>query len=140
METETSELIRWLVPLENIVAIANPMEDDVWGCGEITITDVLACHDNRLGRDSSGQTPNDSGSKEYNVARIAWLMENYDWNNADEAEPIQIELMEDEYWHPIIDGNHRVAAAMCLGVESITVEISGDIDYCEEILKPISIH
>lgn len=100
-------------------------------------TDVLACHDSRLGRYPAGHTPDDSESKEYNVARISWLMENYDWDNLADDEPIQIELMEDGYWHPIVDGNHRVAAAIVLGLTHVIVETSGDIDYCEHVLKPI---
>lgn len=138
METETEERILWTVPVANIIALSNPMEDDVWGCGIIEEEDVLACEDNRMGRYSSGRTPDDPASIEYNIARISWLMENYDWNNVEDEEPIQIELMEDCHWHVIVDGNHRVAAALILGLEHITVEISGEVDYCENILRPIA--
>lgn len=125
---------RWLVPVSAILDICNPMTQDVWDCGVITQEDVDSCLDNSMGSLPYELTPCDSSSKEYNIARISWLIDNYDWSDNSDREPISMDLMEGETWHPIIDGNHRVAAAACGGVQAVVVSISGDLDYAEEVL------
>jgi hypothetical protein len=73
--------------------------------------------------------------EQYNhFARIKWLMEN-GWQ-----EPISIEVGIPSLgfvpeWM-IDDGNHRTAAAMLMGRETIEVEFSGSVAYFEELFKP----
>jgi hypothetical protein len=66
------------------------------------------------------------------ASRIAWLVENPDWD------PIQLDVGVPElgahvdWW--IEDGNHRCAAALCAGRETIDAEVSGSVDYAEQML------
>ena len=66
------------------------------------------------------------------VERIAFFVVE-GWND-----PIHIDVGVPALGHgvtwPIVDGNHRLAAAFYLKHESIAAEISGQIDYAEEIL------
>jgi ParB-like chromosome segregation protein Spo0J len=39
-------------------------------------------------------------------------------------------------WYPVVDGNHRLAAAIVLKMETIRITPEGDIDYMMEALKP----
>lgn len=138
METETE--IIWIVPTSKIAELYNPMENDVWGCGEITPEDIdLACIEYlSVGRLPAGLTTEDSKTLEYNAARIAWIAENYDWD-ADDSEPITIEISGYGLIPPpIMDGNHRVAAAIYSGVEFLKVEVCGDLEQLKEELQPIS--
>lgn len=111
---------------ELIAAIGNPAEEDIWGCGPITETDVLSCPDPSIGRLPAGMTAEDTQSREYNIARIAWLIENHD-HHAPDHEPIEIAALDLLGSWPILDGNHRLAAAHIAGIKTIPVELHGDI-------------
>lgn len=131
---ETIEAEYWVVPVERLMQMTNPMDDDVWGCGVIEAWEVLSCPDPRVGCLPSGLTAEDSQSKEYNVARIAWLMGNYDWESED-AEPICVEAWPDDYeWYALMDGNHRFSAALLSGRKTIRIMPYGDLDYLAHLL------
>lgn len=114
---------------ELIEATGNPMEEDIWGCGPINLMDVMSCSDISIGRLPAGLTAESTNSLEYNIARIAWLANNYDFEDIEDAEPISIasaHSITSGAW-PILDGNHRVCAALIAGVKNIAVEVEGEI-------------
>lgn len=132
----------WVVPTQNLIELSNPMDDDIWGCGVITMEDVLSCFDFHQASYPYESSEYDTTTREYNIARIAYIAE-YELYKYSEREqtPISVEitLMGDSSLahHPIIDGNHRVAAAHVLNEEFITIEISGDLDSAHELLQPV---
>lgn len=133
------EATYWVVPVENLISIANPMELDIWDCGVITKSDILSCFEYH---NANYSYDNDSGmdttSREYNIARIAYIADNELYkHHKNEKHPIVVELAEWVRGHPIIDGNHRLAAAHILKEEFITIQICGDLDYAHEILCPV---
>lgn len=142
METEAytqDTPILWVVPLANLIEVANPMEADIWDCGVITEKDVLSCfHFHHASYSYDNEHGFDTTSREYNIARIAYIAEYQLYkHNPNDPHPISVELGEWVTAHPILDGNHRIASAHIMGEEFITVEISGDIEYARELLKPV---
>lgn len=128
----------WLVSVASLLSIADPMNDDIWGCGVITPEAVTRCPDNSIGRIPYSQVAYGHDSYEYHIARISWLAE-HGWD--DSEYPVSVDLYADASytWHPVIDGNHRLAASILLGRETISVSVSGDLDYALEVLKPVSL-
>lgn len=143
-DTKDSRSIKtfWVIPTQNIIELSNPMDDDIWGCGVITKEDVLSCFDFHQASYPYESSEYDTTTREYNIARIAYIAEYelYKYNEREQT-PISVEitLMDDSSLahHPIIDGNHRVAAAHVLNEEFITIEISGYLDTAYELLCPV---
>lgn len=109
------------ISLQRLVELANPLgEESAWG-GPVTQDCItLALSEHRL-------NPLPGGTD--HAARIAFLVDNQ------ASEPISIDVgvpsMTAAAW-PILDGNHRVAAAIFRGDLTIDAEISGCIDHiCE---------
>lgn len=127
----------WIVPVVSLLSIADPMNDDIWGCGVITSEDVIKCENTSIGKIPYSQVAYGHDSRDYHIARIAWLADN-GWD--DSEHPVSVDLYADASytWHPIIDGNHRFAASILLGRDTISVSVSGDLDYALEILKPVN--
>jgi hypothetical protein len=128
----------WIVPVASLLDLADPMSDDIWGVGVITPEEVAACRDNSIGKIPYSLVAYGHDSREYHIARIAWLADN-GWD--DSEYPVSVDLYADASytWHPIIDGNHRFAASILLGRDTIQVSVNGDLDYALEILKPINV-
>ena len=127
----------WTIRVADLEKLYNPMRNDPWACGEIDAFDVLSymADGSSAGRLPAGLTTEDTISVEYNIARIAWLANN-GWDDKDE--PITVEMYADSSnrWYPIVDGNHRFAAAIVLNKETIRITPEGDIDYMMKALKP----
>lgn len=103
----------------------NPMRDDEWGCGVIDEMDVQLCEDVSIGRLPAGLTTEDSSSYEYNVARIAWLLQ-HGWDDSDTYEPMVLACNYGLRSEPhFMDGNHRFAAAIIAGKKTVKVEFLG---------------
>lgn len=135
----------WTVKVSDLEELSNPMEDNVWGCGPIDAEEVFACADVNNGalpagmRDDEGISwADDISSREFNIARIAWLARN-GWD--DTRDPISLDVYPDslEEWPAIVDGNHRFSAALIAEMETIRVTVAGDIDYLMDALKPSKI-
>lgn len=135
----------WTVKVSDLEKLSNPMEDNVWGCGPIEAEEVLAYNDLSNGalpagmRDDEGVSwADDIYSREFNIARIAWLARN-GWD--DTKDPISIDVYPDSLaeWPAIVDGNHRFSAALITEMDTIRVTVSGDIDFLMETLKPSKI-
>jgi hypothetical protein len=143
---DTDLLEFWTVKVSDLKKLSNPMDDDVWGCGFIDVEEVLSCDDVShaalpagMRKDEEGITwADDIFSREYNIARIAWLARN-GWD--DTKDPISLDVYPDSMtdWPAIVDGNHRFSAAIVSGMESIRINPSGDIDFLMDALKPSKI-
>jgi hypothetical protein len=131
------ELI-WTVPVASLQDLADPMSDDIWGVGVITPEEVILCSDNSVGKTPYSQVAYGHDSRDYHIARISWLADN-GWD--DFEEPISVDLYADASytWHPIIDGNHRFAASILLGRDTIEVLVNGDLDFALGVLKPVNL-
>ncbi len=73
------------------------------------------------------------GTIDWHERRIAALVV-YGWNNY----PIELDVgipSLDFYEHRIIDGVHRLAAAIVLGKKRIKSIISGELSYAKELLR-----
>jgi hypothetical protein len=136
----------WTVKVSDLKKLSNPMDDNVWGCGFIDVDEVLSCDDVSnatlpagMRKDEEGITwADDIFSREYNIARIAWLARN-GWD--DTKDPISLDVYPDSMtdWPAIVDGNHRFSAAIVNGMETIRINPSGDIDFLMDVLKPSKI-
>lgn len=125
------------IAVKTLVEYWNPLADDIWGCGVIRADDVIFCQDI-----SKGKTPADDdycSNKDwsYNVARIAYFTD-FGWSDCDEdLEPITVVVCSKDVT-PFVyvkDGNHRLAAAMINGRETIQVVLTGDLEKAAEIFK-----
>lgn len=136
-ESDEGADLLWTVSVESLRQLTDPMKDDIWGYGTISPADVLACADNSLGKvPFSFVSETADESREYHIARISWLAEN-GWDET--SHPVSVDLYPEAMydWHPIVDGNHRFAASLFSGRESLQVSVSGDIDYAFEVLSPL---
>lgn len=120
--------------------IGDPFELMVWDCPAFTREDVL-----RVTEDEETSTPYNSetqdlvaGQSSYHTARIAYLIRHgWDDSGEDLRTPILEVAFGGEYGigaHPLLDGNHRFAAAILRGDEFFTVYIDGDLDQAEKLL------
>ena len=122
------------ISVPTLAELCNPLKDMVWSAGRVTRADVkLALRQNDLRSESvdPSYAPRESLSKQDHVARIAYLVK-YGWND-----PIQIDVGVPALgvyvdWM-IIDGNHRMAAAIYRNDSTISSEISGSILFATEI-------
>ncbi len=105
----------------------NPMEENVWSVGSFSADHVRAA-DNKyiethLGHMDYATVDWDlANTKEYNIARIAWLMSRPDFDENDNS-PITFYfyMFEGKSYFEIADGNHRLSAALVRGDETIPI-------------------
>lgn len=128
-----------ILDLKKFVERCNPFRDTVWfEVGETPITReevTTAIEENRLREEpcpefSYGFGP--QGSRQAHVERVAYLAV-HGWTDA-----IQIDLGVPSLgchvdW-PVIDGNHRLAAALFRGDSQIEAGFSGDVCLIEELI------
>ena len=94
----------------------NPFEHEVWGIPVLEADVQTALEQGRLAEQPGGAD---------HAARIAYLVQNPN------AEPIAIDVGCPSFgccvaW-PIMDGNHRLAAAIFRQDETILAEVSGEV-------------
>lgn len=125
MKTRNSKEPPSLVRLESLIRVNNPLAEPPWAERNraITVTEVLkAVREKRF--ESRWGTRN-------HLRRIAYLVEHPD------EKPIEIDVGVPclNYYVDwiIIDGNHRVAAALVRGDEFISASIGGQLNYAEEL-------
>jgi hypothetical protein len=125
MDTMTEQTTLWEVNVAELSRYVNPMRDDEWGCGVIDEMDVEFCEDPSMGRLPAGMTAEDSCSHEYNVARIAWLIQK-GWDEDADDEPMTLACNYGLRSEPhFMDGNHRFAAAIASGKKTVKVVMLG---------------
>lgn len=120
--------------------IGDPFELMVWDCPVFTREDVLAVSEG----DEVATPYNDDiqdlviGQDSYHIGRIAYLLRHgWDESGADLRTPVlEFSLSNDPYrTHPLLDGNHRFAAAVLRGDAFFTVYVDGDLDEAEDLFN-----
>lgn len=119
------------VPVSNIVRHFDPLADPPWGCAQITKQEVLAWASDEGKVPFSVRFVGQNWSREHHIARIAFLVRT-GWDR-----PIEIDVGVPSLgchipW-PIIDGNHRLAAAAIRGDATIEVSVGGDLALAEDL-------
>lgn len=106
------------------------MHEDVWGVGNFSYEDVLACPSLALG-DTPNAKVNDwtFNSPEYHIARIAWLG-THGWETGGEY---AMELILEDGGLYLFDGNHRYCAALVFHKE-VTFYFYGDNEEFQKML------
>lgn len=119
----------------------DPFEKMVWDCPEFTREEVLSS----VALEEEISIPYDEdvqdavvGQSSYHISRIAYLFRHgWDESGNDFHTPIlEVSFGYDAYdlgRHPLLDGNHRLAAAVLRGDEFFTVYVDGDLDRAEEM-------
>lgn len=121
------------VSVKALAEYVDPMRLNTWQCGVIDVEDVECCEDPTIGAYPAGSTAEDASSWEYNVARIAWLAAR-GWKTPEaDSEPITL-LVTASGALSLVDGNHRLAAAIVRGDKEITVLIEGAAEDAYKIL------
>lgn len=118
-----------LVPLDRVLSLCHPFENNPWLGGKVT--EVMVRRHLSLNRLQALPVMSDASSY-LQAGRIAYLVK-HGWDD-----PIQIDVGVPEFgccvdW-PVVDGNHRVAAAYIRGDSVILAEISGSVEYAKSIL------
>lgn len=106
--------------------LVTPYENPPWEYSNFTEKDVILYVNNGIFEKKWDYTDN----RESNIARIAYFYE-FGWND-----PIHIDVgipSLDYYEIKIDDGNHRLYAAILRGDKTILADISGELDYAEEL-------
>lgn len=122
-----------IVSVKALAEYVDPMRLNTWQCGLIDVEDVECCEDPTIGAYPAGCTAEDASSWEYNVARIAWLAAR-GWKGIEaDAEPIIVNVAATGRLS-LVDGNHRLAAAIVRGDKEITVLLEGSFEEACTIL------
>lgn len=119
------------IPIERIIDHANPVESPPWACGILLRpSDVLAA----IQEERFQAIPDEYSSDldyAYHAERIAYLVV-HGWDD-----PIEIDVgvpsMGCHVGWPVLDGNHRLYAAMYRGDPEIRATVSGSLDYMQEL-------
>lgn len=122
-----------ILPVTRVLALCNPFKSNPWADCEKQITPADVAEALRLRRYEHFplKEGNVRRNFKYHVERIAYLV-HFGW-----VDPIQLDvgvpsLLCHVDW-PVIDGNHRLAAASFRGDLGIEAEVGGCLDYAEEL-------
>lgn len=117
-----------LLPTAKVLELCNPLRMSPWDAGRVSKKLVRECARNRwlcpspVGHDATA---------EMHAGRIAFLVEN-GWQD-----PIEIDVgvpsMRCYVDWPVLDGNHRLAAASLRRDPNIFACVGGDLDYAFEL-------
>lgn len=104
----------------------NPMEEDVWSVGSfsehhVKSADEFFIESHSGNRDYASVGWDLANTKEYNIARVAWLMKTRDFYEDEAPINFYFYTMNGKPSFEIIDGNHRLSAAMVRGDEDIPI-------------------
>lgn len=118
------------IPTTRLEQICNPFDYDPWGVG-ITRGAVAAA---LLGHcDPPTEPLGESATLQQHAARIAYFVK-YGFND-----PVSIDVgVPALRYFPewiVVDGNHRLAAAIYARYSTVHSEISGDIEYAKELFE-----
>lgn len=117
------------VPMSILTELAHPLETNPWTGFPLTVEDVLSCEHEAQESCYESCGPYE-GCDDCELARIAHFVRS-GWDSVmDDAEPITVDVGLGDYFPEwiIVDGNHRVAAAIVLGMTHIEVCIEGSWD------------
>jgi hypothetical protein len=121
------------IPLKQLAQRCDPFVESPWGSSKVTrdmVKSAIEAGDLEATPFNPKQADH-SGSQKYHTRRIAYLAVN-GW-----SDPISIDVGVPGLgcyvdWF-IDDGNHRVAAALVMGRETISAEVSGDMNYAFDL-------
>lgn len=126
-----------LIPVASLEAFHSPFQNDVWSCGVVSqamVQDAID-HGHALDHDAWAtlRVPGNQNlpSQEQHAARIAYLVQ-HGWTDSISID-VGIPSMGYQPDWPYLDGNHRICAAIIRGDSHIEAEVSGDVDYGEEL-------
>ncbi|WP_156250880.1 hypothetical protein [Pseudactinotalea terrae] len=114
------------VRLDRLLALGDPLTQDVWGCGPVGRGTVLT----ELDRPSTCEHDDPVPCRACEARRIAWFVRH--GVDPRDPHPIAVDIgvpspSSSPPW-PVLDGNHRVAALTVLGAQLVPVVLYGDID------------
>lgn len=116
----------------------NPFKDCVWAIRKpITKWEVL--RELRAGRSLPPESPKSDNlllNRMWHIRRVAWFVEN--GKNMELELDVGVPCLGYEADWMVTDGNHRFAAAIIRGDETIEADLAGDLDYaaCLGLLDP----
>lgn len=120
-----------LLLTERILQIANPVECPPWECGILLAKqDVLQAIAQRDYL-ATPVPPRDDINPFAHARRIAWLVVN-GWEDAIEIDVGVPAFGNCRAW-PVLDGNHRLYAAVIRGDAEIQASVSGSLDFAAEL-------
>lgn len=115
------------IPVRRLLNLANPVECPPWECG------ILLAKKDVLDAVTAGDLLAkpvpiyDEGNPYIHARRIAWLVK-HGWSDAIEVD-IGIPSMGCYPEWPVLDGNHRLYAAVIRGDREILTSVAGDLGY-----------
>lgn len=126
------------ISLRRIIQIANPVRNPPWGCGQfLRATHVRAA----IEAENYITTPlygvNDADPL-IHAQRIAWLVRT-GWEDAIEIDVGIPNMGYIPEW-PIVDGNHRLYAALLRRDKTILTTITGDLEYASAMFRVAERH
>lgn len=113
------------IPLAPLLELWHPLFDNIWGCGPVTHEMVRSV----TGRQSTPSVLMGESAL-YHAERIAYLVDAGWRDSFEDSEPITVDVGMAGYTPAVIviDGNHRLAAAVLRGETELIVEIAGSWD------------
>jgi hypothetical protein len=117
-----------LLPTAKVLELCHPLLTSPWGAGRVSEKMVHRA----LASNQFSPVPVEHGARaEEHAARIAFLMQN-GWSDSIE---IDVGVPSLGCWvdWPVLDGNHRLAAASLRGDAEILATVSGSLDYAMEL-------
>jgi hypothetical protein len=117
-----------LLPTAKVLKLCHPLRSSPWDAGPITKRMVQE----HLRNQWFCPSPVDHGATaEQHAGRIAFLV-NSGWRDAIEID-VGIPSMGCHVAWPVLDGNHRLAAASLRRDEQILAFVAGDLDYALDL-------
>lgn len=124
------------IRVARVRAVCDPLENPWYGAPifEAEIAEAIAAgrlNAELFSRDEKGTARNEPWVREQHIERIAWLVV-HGW-----TDPIQIDVGVPSLgcwvkW-PVVDGNHRLAAAIFRRDEHIQADLSGCLRHAQEL-------
>lgn len=119
------------IKVKRLAEINNPFGNSPWGY-RINHSDVLKAIEAKS-FEPTPKIPNKRSARRYHINRIAYLVV-HGWTDSIEVDVGVPFLGYNPDWI-IIDGNHRFAASLYRGDETIKALLGGDINYGLELLE-----
>lgn len=117
-----------LIPTDRVLALCNPLEESPWDAGPVTRRMVDDAIKNRWW---SPSPVDHNATADLHATRIAFLVTN-GWRDAIEID-VGIPWMQLHVDWPVLDGNHRLAAAAIRGDKEILALVGGCLDHAKDL-------
>lgn len=115
------------ISLAMLIANANPFEIDVWGVGPLSRDEVAAA----IAARKFVRTPNHTATRLAHTRRVAYLATHpHSWA------PISVECGPSGF--EVVDGYHRIAAAIFSARQTIAADLSGFESVIRRLTSPIA--